>query len=62
MGSACEGVLMIYPTGSSHMEVLNSMGVVVSLSLSQEKSRSKAHIQMSYHFANPNQEEEEVYL
>ena len=34
MGSAREGDLMIYPAGSSHMEVLNSMGVV---SLSQEE-------------------------
>ena len=55
---------MIYPAGSSHMEVLNSMGVVVSLSLSlsQEKSRSKAHIQMRYHFANPRKDEGAVYL
>ena len=45
------------------MEVLNSMVVVVSLSLSRvEEGRSKAHIQMRYHFANPRKEVEEVYL
>ena len=38
------------------MEVLASNGVVVSLS-SVEIGRSKAHIQMSYHFANPRMEE-----
>ena len=45
------------------MEVLASKGVVVSLSLSRvEIGRSKAHIQMSYHFANPRMEEGVVYL
>ena len=43
----------------SKMEVLASNGVV---SLSQEKSRSKAHIEMSYHFTNPRKEVEVVYL
>ena len=43
------------------MEVLNSMGVVVSLSR-LEVGRSKAHIQMSYQFASPRKEVEVVYL
>ena len=45
----------------SLMEVLASNGVVVSLSR-VEIGRSKAHIQMIYHFANPRKEVEEVYL
>ena len=36
-------------------------GAAVSLSR-VEVGRSKAHIQMSYHFANPIKEVEEVYL
>ena len=48
----------------SKMEVLASNEVVVSLSLSLKRrsGRSKAHIQMSYHFVNPRKEVELVYL